>query len=55
MENVRPLFFTVSPVIIMELVRNLKCIVYACITFLEAKQFMAAEKMRWKSHCVYPP
>ena len=38
-------YFSVSPVIIMELVRNLKCIVYACITFLEDKQIMAAEKM----------
>ena len=45
MQKFRPLFLTVYAAIITGLVRNEKCITYACAKFLESKQIMTAEKM----------
>ena len=52
MQNFRPLFLTISPVVVMGLVRNWKCII---LDFCKKeKNITAAEKIWSKSHCVYP-
>ena len=43
MWNFWQLFLTVSASIVMWLIRNWKCIIYACAKFLEGEQTMAAE------------